>query len=56
MKNYLKKEQDNVVEILSEVNEYIDKFSDKLEKGKLSKIQINKLSEILDMFKKMNIK
>ncbi len=50
------KEQDNVVEILSEVNEYIDKFSDKLEKGKLSKIQINKLSEILDMFKKMNIK
>ena len=50
------KEQDNVVEILSEVNEYIDKFSDKLEKGKLSKIQINTLSEILDMFKKMNIK
>lgn len=50
------KEQDNVVEILSEVNEYIDKFSDKLEKGKLSKSQINTLSEILDMFKKMNIK
>ena len=50
------KEQDNVVEILSEINEYIDKFSDKLEKGKLSKIQINTLSEILDMFKKMNIK
>ena len=50
------KEQDNVVEILSEVNEYIDKFRDKLEKGKLSKSQINTLSEILDMFKKMNIK